>query len=148
MKKRGFLLIELLVTIAILSGGLVLILAGFNSSLNALRTSQNIIRASEILEEKMWQLEQQAEEEEGIVAGEDEGEVNGFSWVKEVLPLEETALPQDESLWDEETAPILETALSEVKLNLHWREGSKERELSVITYLKSKWEEEWEKTEE
>ena len=141
MEKKGFLLIELLVTIAILSSGLVLILAGFHSSLNALRTSQNVIRASQILEQEMLNLERQTEEEEGIVAGVREGEVNGFSWFQEVVPLEETAIPIDESLWDEDIAPALETVLSTVKLSLRWREGVKERELSVVTYLKSKKEE-------
>lgn len=141
MKRKGFLLIELLVTIAILSFGLVLILAGFNSSLNALRTSQNTIRASQILEEKMLRIERQAEEEEGVVAGVTEGQVNGFSWVMSVEPLEETAMPIDESLWDEEIAPTLETVLSTVELSLRWTQAGKERELSVITYLNSKKEE-------
>lgn len=141
MQRKGFLLIELLVTIAILSFGLVFILAGFHSSLNALRVSQNIVRASEILEEKMLELEKQTEEEKGIIAGTSEGEIDGFSWISSVVPLEETAVPADDSLWDEDIAPVLETVLSKVELSLHWSEGTKERDLSVVTYLKSKKEE-------
>lgn len=147
MKRKGFLLIELLVTVAILSFGLVFILAGFNSSLNALGASQNIIRASQILEERMLEFQMQAAEEEGIIAGASEGERDGFRWMILVVPMEETAIPVDESLWDEDIAPVLETVLSRVEFSLYWSEGIKERELSVVTYLRSKKEEEWEDAE-
>lgn len=142
----------MLVTIAILSGGLVFILAGFNSSLNALGTSRNVIRATQILEERMRELEQQAEEEDGLLAGESEEEVGKFTLTQEVVPLEETALPvEEDSLWDEEIAPVVQTALSEIKLSLHWSEGTRERKLSLVNYIKSgiiEEEEGWEESEE
>lgn len=56
-KNKGFTLIEVMVSVAILSIGLLVIIQGFSSSLNTLRICQNNLEASLFAEEKMAELE-------------------------------------------------------------------------------------------
>ena len=62
-KNKGLLLFEVMLTIIILSVGLTLILRSFYSSLNATKIAQYYTTATLLIEDKMWELEN-----EGVVA--------------------------------------------------------------------------------
>ena len=130
-RNTGFLLFEVMVTVAILSLGLTLILRSFTTSLGAIRTSQNYMLACLLLEEKMWELEEEAESTKKITTEPSRGEFtasNGkdkwrerFSW--------ETAC---EDLLDEEGE---ETSLDKVTVTVAWRESRSQKSVWLTTYL-------------
>lgn len=129
--KKGFLLFEVMVTVAILSLGLTLILRSFTTSLSAARTSQNYMLACLLLEEKMWELEEEAESTKKITTEPSRGEFAAsnekdkwkerFSW--EIVC---------EDLQDEEGE---ETSLDKATVNVAWKEGGRKREVHLTTYL-------------
>ena len=55
--KRGFTLIEIMVSIGILSFGLILILQGFTQSLNVLRICRNNLKITLLAEEKITEIQ-------------------------------------------------------------------------------------------
>ncbi|MCX5657340.1 MAG: hypothetical protein NTZ48_03835 [Candidatus Omnitrophica bacterium] len=56
---RGYILIETLVSVAVLSIGLMMVINAFSSSINALRTSRNYTHASILAEEKISEIERE-----------------------------------------------------------------------------------------
>lgn len=58
LNKKSFSLIEVLVTLAILSTAVISIFRSFAASLYAVKLSQNITRASYLVEEKIWEIDQ------------------------------------------------------------------------------------------
>ncbi len=62
-KQKAISLIEVLVTTAILTGGIVFILRGFMVSLSTANLSQNIMLASLLAEDKFWQIEEMQKQE-------------------------------------------------------------------------------------
>lgn len=57
-RQKAISLIEVLITVAILSGGIVFVFRGFMTSLSAANLSQNIMLASFLAEDKFWQIEE------------------------------------------------------------------------------------------
>ena len=57
-KRKAISLIEVLITVAILTGGIVFVFRGFMTSLSAANLSQNIMLASFLAEDKLWQIEE------------------------------------------------------------------------------------------
>jgi len=56
-KRKAISLIEVLITVAILTGGIVFVFRSFMTSLSAANLSQNIMLASYLAEDKLWQVE-------------------------------------------------------------------------------------------
>jgi len=56
-KRKAISLIEVLITVAILTGGIVFVFRSFMTSLSAANLSQNIMLASFLAEDKLWQVE-------------------------------------------------------------------------------------------
>jgi type II secretory pathway pseudopilin PulG len=56
---RGYILIETLVSIAVLSIGLMVVINAFSSIINALRTSRNYTHASILAEEKIYEIKRE-----------------------------------------------------------------------------------------
>lgn len=127
---RGFALLEVMVSVAILSVGLVLVLGSFITAIGALQTSQNRIYAIQLLEEKMAEIEQEALQEGGTEPGRSEGEFvlkdRRFDWTLEVAPVEEK---EDLDLSEE---------LNVVRLTVSWLERGSSKDVSVVTYLGNK----------
>lgn len=130
-REDGFLLFEVMVTVAILSLGLILILRSFTTSLAAARTSQDYIRACLLVEEKMWELEEEAEttrkvtttpsKDEFTPTNEEDKWRESFSW--EIVTRD---------LRDEEGG---ETPLDEVTVIVTWKEGGRKMKVGLTTYL-------------
>lgn len=83
-KRQSFTFIELLLSVSILSVGLVGIFAGFMYALKTLNKAEEQINLLKRLEEKIWEIEQEAKEKGGIERGKEEGE----DWMVQVRAVE------------------------------------------------------------
>jgi prepilin-type N-terminal cleavage/methylation domain-containing protein len=114
--NRAFTFIELMITVAILSIGLVLILQAFSASVKASGLSRDITRACFLAESKISELE--VRQEKGIeIPSQDQAEVDRF-------------------IWDYEITPLKDPALSILKFNVSNKKPKREEILEIVTYLK------------
>ncbi|MFC2140142.1 hypothetical protein ACFLQ1_00310 [Candidatus Auribacterota bacterium] len=134
---RGFLLIESLIAITMLSIGLALIVHSFANSLHAGRLSQDYMTAVSYLEQKINEIEN-----EDMTAGEFEGTFDDrFFWKAKITPL---ASPAPAVLEDEEREKDeaeqkdeeMKFFLDKVTLKVFWKIKNKQKEIAVTTYLK------------
>lgn len=107
--KKGFLLFEVMITVAVLSLGLVIIIHSFTSCLNGTKAIVGYINADFYLEKKMWDIENGLED----ICGEDE-----------------------KYKWKLDTIVIEDTDLSEAVLSVSWNQNNIEKKLTLTTYLK------------
>lgn len=130
-REDGFLLFEVMVTVAILSLGLILILRSFTTSLAAARTSQDYMRACLLVEEKMWELEEEAETTRKVTTTPSKGEF---------MPTNEEDRWRENFSWEIATNDLRdeeggEAPLDEVTVIVTWKEGGRKREVGLTTYL-------------
>ncbi len=130
-KTRGFTLVELMVSVAILAVGLAFILQGFAFSLNVQRISEDNLRATLVAENKMAELQIQAKEnKDGLSGGLDEkfefGDME-YTWEVEVEPVG----------WEMEEVSEAHQVLNEVSACLSWKEGKREGKVGLVTYMTS-----------
>ena len=130
-KTRGFTLVELMVSVAILAVGLAFILQGFAFSLNVLRISEDNLKATLVAENKMAELQIQAKEnKDGLAGGLDEKFELGnmeYAWEIEVQPVGGGI---------EEISGAHQT-LNEVSACLSWEEGKRMGKVGLVTYMAS-----------
>lgn len=113
--NKGFLLLEALVSVAILSVALVMILNSFMRSIRATELSEDYFRAGLLLEEKFFELYARGIKEGS--SGDTFGVFdNRFSWDLDVIRLDEDRV-------------------REVSLGVSWNQGSKEYSTFLLTYL-------------
>ena len=115
--RAGFLLLETLFAVLILTTGLTLVIRSFGTSLNALRISNDYTRAMLLMEEKMWDLESKGSIDPGTSYGEFSSDGGRFQWA-----VSATALGEHH--------------LCEVKVTVFWKNKGQQRDLSLVTYLK------------
>lgn len=116
--KKGFLLLEVLVSVAVITVGLIYIIRSFSISTRAIATSRDYIKAVSLLEEKLWEFEETRQ----IESGEDRDyfrDDRRFTWQL--------------SAETEEEIPINKT-----QLKVFWEEKNRKQRLSVTTYLWNK----------
>ena len=112
--KKGFLLFEVMITVAVLSLGLVIIIHSFISCLNGTRTIVSYTDAGFYLERKMWDIE------------------NG---------LEDTYGEDEKYKWKLDRNVIEDIDLSEAVLSVSWDQNKVEKKLTLTTYLERETEE-------
>ena len=117
----AFTLIELLISVAILSIGLVGVIGAFISSLNALQRTENRLSVLEVLEAKIWEIEDKARKEGGI----ETGELGGDNWA-----LEATAVEPEEDL-------DLSEDLNKVDLRVWTTKDSHNEQTTLITLMRN-----------
>lgn len=113
-RNRGFLLLEIMVSAAILSFGLVLIVGSFTRSIRAIQLSEDWFRAGLLLEDKMkdiYNIRPLASE-----SGEFPGFDGRFSWKLD-------AAGSEEGFFDE------------ISLEVFWKQGAKQHSVAIATYL-------------
>lgn len=134
--KMGFTLIEIMVSVSILSVGLILILQGFAHCLNVLRIAEDNLKATLVLEDKMAEAEIEAKEDWNSVAG---GLRDSFKFEDLRCKWE---LEMSAAEWDLEEPPEEYEELKEVKASLSWQEGKREGTIPLVTYMREPVEEE------
>ncbi len=123
-KKRplsgaGFTLFEIMVSVAILSIGLVVIFEALLVCLNIFSYSLNYLNAQCWMNEKMWRMEDYLVRNEGEEAGTTSGKFRSGS--KNIA-------------WTMSITPIIEESLYELSLVCSWKEGSRNVTVSRIAY--------------
>ena len=114
-KNRGFLLLEVMISVAILSIGTLLILNSFMRPLRAIEFSRDYFKAGLLLEEKMLEL-YSSDIKDGASGGVFSNFDDKFSWSLSVIKLEEDAC-------------------NEVNLRILWQGKDKEEYLPASTYI-------------
>lgn len=117
-KNKGFLLLEVMVSITILCIGLVLILGSFMRSIRAIELSEDYFKAGLLLEEKIYEVHN-SNIEEGLSEGVFTNFRNRFSWNLTV-----EALIGDDF-----------EGLNEVALEVSWDQGGKKQSILAPTYI-------------
>jgi len=126
---RGFLLVEVLVTVVIVSASIVFINHAFSSSLKATSTTNDYLKAILLLEDKGFDLEAYPVIEEGEFTGEEEFMGSQFTWKQIVSSLEEEDLG-DEDEYEEDEIP-----LKRLDYSLKWSRHDIERSIGILTYV-------------
>jgi len=122
--KKGFLLVEVLITVVVLSVGLVMITRSFMVSLRALEIIGQYQEARSLIEEKLLDLEVKDAIEADLKVEENFPEpYEKFSYKLETKNIEEEQNKM---------------ALNNVLLSMAWLAQEEKRGISIVTYLKNK----------
>jgi len=127
-RTRGFALIEVVVALAILGIGLTVIIELFAGGLRLARTSEEYTKAMNFARMKMEEVTSQQKVEEGTNEGEYD---DTFRWqvrIKktDLLPVEKGS----------DFKPPVE--LFQVRVDVFWKSGSKERSAGIESYMANK----------
>ncbi len=114
-KSKGFLLLEIMISVSILSFGVLLILNSFVRPIRATELSMDYFKAGLLVEEKMSELYNSGVKN-GVMKGEFSGFNSRFFWALDVSYLEGGFC-------------------QEINLKVYWRNKDKEEDLSVSTYI-------------
>ena len=129
-RSKAFTLIEVMLSVAILSIGLVLILQAFAQSFNVVRISRNNLTATLIVENKMAQAQIYAKDDwDAFESGVDERfNFDGIKceWEVGITPVE----------WESEEMVDLDEVLNEVKAFLYWKEGRRKGVIFLDTFMR------------
>ena len=122
----GFTLIEVLVAVAILAGGLVLVIEGMGRTQQALRVSENLVTASQVAERHLTDTVLQLFQEHSLRSSSDSGKEKSpgreFQWARKVEPY------ADETMEDA-------TKLNRVEVAVDWKEGPRQNQLQLAAIL-------------
>ncbi|MBU1727135.1 MAG: prepilin-type N-terminal cleavage/methylation domain-containing protein [Candidatus Omnitrophica bacterium] len=118
--KRGFSLIEVLITVGIISTGIVFLFSAFAAAMSAVKLSQNMTFACLLAENKIWETEQ------ALRTG-SSPQLNGAENIE-----------GKDFKWDIEILDAAGSDPKKLKLNLSWKEKLKEKDYSLetLSYLK------------
>lgn len=114
--SKGFTLVEVLISVVILSTGFVIVAQSLGRTQDALRISQNLVQASQIMEERLSEVEIDLRKSKKLSpssASGDEKFPGGrvFRWAKDVLPYVR------EDITDE-------TRLNQLDIRVDWKDGA------------------------
>jgi len=132
LAKRGVTLVEVMISVSILSIGLVLVLQGFAYCLNGLRISENNLKASLLAGNKMAEAQIQVKEDWDTLE-------NGLSERFKAKRLKCTwDIEINQVEWEmEEKVPDSYYDLNELRASLAWKEGRRKGMISLITYVRN-----------
>lgn len=116
---RGFMLLEVMVSLAILSIGLLVIVRSFSSSLRAQEYCHSYSQAVFLIEQKMTELQITDNLTEGIATGKGEEGFSDYSW-----RIETGCSKTDDSL-------------KEINTTVYWQNKGKSSKLSMSNLLLS-----------
>lgn len=130
-RKQGFTLIEVVIALAILGVGLTVIIELFSGGLRLGRASVEYTKAVNFARMKMEEIAIKPNIQEGT----DEGEFDPtYRWQVEIKKMDLLSAQKDRDL----NPPV---ELFQVKVNVLWKSGSKERSAIFETYRTEKREE-------
>jgi hypothetical protein len=115
--NKGYLLFEVLLSLVILSAGLILVSRSFVSSLSALKVSKGHTQAVLMLERKLAEIESGVIDIQGYSKIDLDGEEGGFNWkIRSEEPGEEI---------------MSKLPYTEVQVTVSWAERNVEREVKA-----------------
>ncbi|MCK9555398.1 prepilin-type N-terminal cleavage/methylation domain-containing protein [bacterium] len=126
----GFTLIEVMIAVAIVSIGLVMILQGFVSSLNAVKISEGTLTACMIADSRMAYAQLESENNPEFMRAESSeafvSENLEFSWefIPEIIDMPETGDINEE--------------LFSVTSVLNWKDGKRKGDIKIETLFRQK----------
>ena len=82
-KRKGFLLLEVLISVTVITVGLVYVVRSFSSSSRAIDTATHFLKSLSLVEEKLWDLEAEGMVEKGRYDGSFEDDQE-YSWRLEI----------------------------------------------------------------
>ena len=88
MSKKGFLLLEVMVSIVIITGGLLFVMRVYSTAREALDLSRTLFRHSLLLEDAMFEYDDKTRAETGKTEKEFSAE-KGYCWEADVTPIME-----------------------------------------------------------
>ncbi|MBL7197208.1 MAG: hypothetical protein ISS47_03835 [Candidatus Omnitrophica bacterium] len=125
--KKAILLMEVMITIVILSFGLTLIVRSFMMSLNASHLAKDYMTACLLIEQKMWELQRLGFIEADL---DEQGEfLKPHDKFRYRLQTQKTGQ-------SEESEEGIQ--LNNAKLTISWRQGKKTNNISVETFLRNR----------
>ena len=131
LRQKGFTLIEVVIALAILGMSLIMIIELFSGGLRLGRTSGEYTTAVNYARMKMEEVRLKPPIEEGT----EEGEFNdSYRWQVDVKKIDILPLEKDRDF-----DPPAE--LFQVKINIIWKSGGKERSMGLESYQTVKQEE-------
>jgi prepilin-type N-terminal cleavage/methylation domain-containing protein len=133
--RKAFTLIELLLTVTILSVGIILILRSYLSLTNAMSLAGNKVEAIKYLDKQVDLLRLEGIEKDILqVPYEKQVTLNNKTFVitREIQPLYQQSEGEEE---------IELEAVKQVDFTINWTEGAKSREEKLISYVASHEEE-------
>ena len=136
LKRQGFTLIEVVVAIAILGIALTVIIELFAGGLRLARVSKEYTKAVNYANTKMEEVASQQTLEEGITEGEFD---ETYRWR---VAMNKVNLLPVEKPW--EVKPPIQ--LFQIRVDVLWRSGSKERSAGIETYRTMKVQDEEKKS--
>lgn len=120
--RRGYLLLEVVASIAVVAIGLAVILRSFSSSLRASKIAQEYFDASLLLQETLSGFEEEEKLVGGLAAGDTAGKVSGTPYSLE------TRITRMGDL----------DPLNEVSAVIYWKNRDRNERIEIGTYLRNK----------
>ena len=120
--KKGYLLLEVVVSVAIVAIGLGVILRSYASSLRASKIAQEYFEASLLVKEKLCVLEEQERMEGKVTAAET---TETFSGTPYTLTTKIVNMPDPDPL-------------NEITTVIYWKNKERSEKIEIGTYLKNK----------
>lgn len=112
--------------ILILASGLVLVIEAMGRTQQAVRVSENLVKASRIAEQQFVASQLQVLQEHGLDAGSDSGDVRfpgrRFNWTKKITPYTDPTIKD-------------ETKLNQVEVSVRWEEAGKDHSLKLSSLI-------------
>jgi len=123
-KNKAFTLLEVMLAVSILSIGLVAVVRSYTTSLHALRVSKDYLVANLLLEEKIWQKQEEKIRLGGVMPEDQDDKFNSpFDNFSYKINFEE-----------EGDLPLLYKSTFEVS----WQKRNQKRSTSCLLYLPGK----------
>ncbi|MBM3245381.1 MAG: prepilin-type N-terminal cleavage/methylation domain-containing protein [Candidatus Omnitrophica bacterium] len=124
-EKSGFSLVELMITVSILTVGIVIILRSFLTNTQAIDSMSNRLKSLEALSSKAAELEKQSLENNGLA-----------EWSGQ----EDIAIGLRQAILSAEVAPFKieedeDPVLSKIKLRISWQESGKKQDMLLEAFL-------------
>lgn len=125
---NGFTLVEVMIAVAVISIGLVMILQGFISSLNAVKISEDTLMACMSADSNMASAQLESENNPEFMQSTSSGTFSsenlGFSWefVPEIIDMPE--------------AQDMKEVLFSVDADLSWKDGKRKGDIKIETLFR------------
>lgn len=121
-RNKGYLMLEVVASIAVIAVGLVMILRSFSYSLRASKTAQEYFEAINIAEQELCAIEEEEKIEGGVVTSESSGQAED----KPFLMRSKISRISDDN------------GLNEASVAASWQNKHRDESIVVGTYVKNR----------